>query len=495
MQIEYEPGTFGQIACDNLVVPIFEGETAASPLVKSLDAATGGFVRSALASKEFKPERNRVCRLHNPRGLKARSLLLVGAGSKQDFRPAGLRELAGTGIRAARSSFSRTVAFLCRGVPEPGLAAQLASEGALYADYESNFHKTRDREDEGVRSLRLLFEKPVPEGRAATGIHRGSVIGEATNYTRKLVDEPSNILTPSRFAELALEAATGAGLAARVLDRREMEALGMHALLAVSRGSAEPPKMVILETAAAARRRGRPPLALVGKGVTFDSGGISLKPPENMHEMKGDMAGGAAVLGAMVALARLGVRKPVLGVIPLVENMPGGRATRPGDVVRSFLGKTIEIVNTDAEGRLILADALHYARTQGAGRILDIATLTGACVVALGHVNGGMMGTDQKTMDRLRKNCPVTGEGLWQLPLCEAYRKAIRSDLADVKNVGDRWGGAITAAKFLQEFAEETPWVHLDIAGMDFERDGSPFACKGSTGFGVRTMVCLAEQL
>ncbi len=209
--------------------------------------------------------------------------------------------------------------------------------------------------------------------------------------------------------------------------------------------------------------------------------------------MKGDMAGGAAVLGAMAALAQLKPRVPVIGLIPAVENLPGGRATRPGDVVKSYLGKTVEIINTDAEGRLILADALAYARTLGAARLLDVATLTGACMVALGRVNAGMMGTDQKTMDLLRRNCPLTGEGLWQLPMDDAYRKAIRSEIADVKNLGDRWGGAITAAKFLEEFVEDTPWVHLDIAGMELETEGRPFACKGATGFGVRTLVSWLE--
>ena len=280
----------------------------------------------------------------------------------------------------------------------------------------------------------------------------------------------------------------------QVLEREELEALGMRSLLAVSRGSAEPPKLMVLRIAAREKGRERGPLtALVGKGVTFDSGGISIKPAEKMEEMKGDMAGGAAVFAAMLALARLEPRRRVLGLIPAVENLPGGRAVKPGDVVKSYLGKTIEIINTDAEGRLILADAMAYARTLGAGRILDIATLTGACVVALGSVYAGILGTDQKWIDRMRAGIPFTGEKLWQLPLDAEYRKAIRSDLADIKNVGNRSAGAITAAKFLQEFAEDVPWVHLDIAGVDIDRDGRPFACKGATGFGVRTMVSMLE--
>jgi leucyl aminopeptidase len=497
MKIEYTSADYRKIVCDLLVFPIFEGEFENSPLLKSLNAATGGVVQSAIASKELKPQMNNTLRFHNPKGLRARSLLLVGAGKKSRFSPASLRELSGSGIRVARQTQSQVIALLCRGISSSGQAAQVAAEGALYADYEVDFYKTRDKKEGNITNLKLLFEEKLSEKSVREGIRRGTIIGESTNFTRTLANEPSNVMTPSRFVERALKAASDYGLTGRVMEREEMEKLGMNALLAVSRGSAEPPKMLVLQTRNDARKgQNRKPLyALIGKGVTFDSGGISLKPPENMHEMKGDMAGGAAVLGSMIALGRLNTQAAVVALIPLVENMPGGHATKPGDIVCSFLGKTIEIINTDAEGRLIMADALAYARKLGAKRLLDVATLTGACVVALGHVNGGMMGTDQKTMDRLRKNCAITGEGLWQLPLDEAYRKAIQSEIADMKNVGDRWGGAITAAKFLQEFTENTPWVHLDIAGMDLDNNGRPFACKGATGFGVRTIVQLIESL
>jgi leucyl aminopeptidase len=276
-----------------------------------------------------------------------------------------------------------------------------------------------------------------------------------------------------------------------ILERGDMEKLGMNTLLAVARGSEEPPKLIILRIRGQRHRKGTPLYALLGKGVTFDSGGISIKPAEKMEDMKADMAGAAAVLGAMVSLAQLQPSHHVIGLIPAVENLPSGKATKPGDVVKTLLGKTVEIINTDAEGRLILADAIAYARSIGATRLIDIATLTGACIVALGMVYAGMMGTDQKLMDRLRKNCEVTGEKLWQLPLDDDYRKAILSEIADIKNVGNRWGGAITAGKFLQEFAEDTPWVHLDIAGVDLDHDGRPFAAKGATGFGVRTLTQL----
>jgi leucyl aminopeptidase len=495
MQIEFQPENYREVACDLLAYPIFEDEAADFSSLESLDRITRGAVKSALNSQEFKPELFQTCKIGRPAGLKARNLLLVGTGKKSKFEPARLREIAGVAVRVARSSACKTVAFLCRGVPSAGLASRLASEGAFYANYESDIYKTRDKEQKDIANFRPIFEQKAPQADVREGIRRGIIAGDATNFARTLANEPSNILTPTQFAERALKMGAQAGLSVRVMERDEMEKLGMHTLLAVSRGSDEPPKLIVLQSGQERdkRKKSSPRFAFVGKGVTFDSGGISIKPSDKMEEMKADMAGGAAVLGAMVALSQIRPRLSIIGLIPAVENLPSGKATKPGDVVKSYLGKTVEIINTDAEGRLILADALAYARTLGANHIIDIATLTGACVVALGHVNGGMLGTDQKTMDRLRSNCKITGEGLWQLPLDDAYRKAIRSEIADMKNVGDRWAGAITAAKFLQEFVEDTPWVHLDIAGMDLDTDGRPFACKGATGFGVRTLVQLLE--
>ncbi len=495
MQIEFRPEEYREVVCDVLALPVFEDETKEFASLEVLDNITGGVIQSVLSSREFKPELCQTCRIFRPAGLKARYLLLVGAGKKSQFEPSRLRDIAGAAVRHARSIFGKTVAFLCRGGLAPDLASRLAAEGAVYANYDADIYKTREKDQKDVESLWVLFEKKPSAEEVRESIRRGVIVGDATNFARTLANEPANILTPAQFAERALKMAAAAGLGVRIMERDEMEKLGMNALLAVSRGSEEPPKMIVLqlqEDKEQAPAQG-PVYALVGKGITFDSGGISIKPSDKMEEMKGDMAGGAAVLGAMLALAQIGARCTVIGLIPAAENLPSGKATKPGDVVQSYLGKTIEIINTDAEGRLLLADALAYAKTLGANRIIDIATLTGACIVALGHVNAGMLGTDQETMDRLRNNCKVTGEGLWQLPLDDAYRKAILSDIADVKNVGNRYAGAITAAKFLQEFVEDTPWVHLDIAGMDLEKDGRPFACKGATGFGVRTLVQLLE--
>jgi leucyl aminopeptidase len=494
MQIEFQPGECQEIACDLLACPIFEEDTADFSALKFLPKATRDSIQSAVSYGEFKPELHQTWRIGKPAGLKARNLLLIGAGNTSKFDPAKLRDIAGTAVRAAKLCRAKTVAFFSRGKDKSGTAARLATEGALYANYESDIYRTLDKENRDVEHFHILLQGKAGRSEIRDAIRKGEIVGEATNTARTLGNEPSNVLTPAQFAERAATVGAKVGLEAQVLERDEMERMGMNTLLAVSRGSEEPPKLIVLRIKSQEKRRTRSPLfALVGKGVTFDSGGISLKPSEKMEEMKSDMAGGAAVLGAMIALAQLRPRHTVIGLIPAVENLPSGKATKPGDIVKSYLGKTVEIINTDAEGRLILADAMAYARTIGATHVIDIATLTGACIVALGYVNAGMLGTDQKMMDRLRKNCSITGEKLWQLPLDDEYRKAIHSEIADIKNVGDRTAGVITAAKFLQEFVEDTPWVHLDIAGMDLERNGRPFSCKGAIGFGVRTLVYLLE--
>lgn len=491
MRIEFRSVKYPDVACDMLAYPVFEDELKDSPAQRWLDKVTRGVFNSALSSGEFKSDLHHTCRIHRPAGLKAKRLLLIGAGKKDHFNLARLREIAGTAVRGAHSASCRTLALAHRNHLPASESARVVAEGALYGDYESDTYKTRDKEGRSLESFILVSEESLPRERIEQGLRRGTIVGEATNFARVLANEPANILTPSQFTERAAAMAGQAGVDLQVLEREDMEKLGMNTLLAVSRGSDEPPKLMILRPEGQERRTKGSLYAFVGKGVTFDSGGISIKPAEKMEDMKADMAGGAAVLGAMIALGQLRPRHRVIGIIPAVENLPSGKAVKPGDVVKSYLGKTVEIINTDAEGRLILADAIAYARTLGANHIIDVATLTGACVIALGMVNAGMLGTDEKTMEHLCRNCSVTGEKLWRLPLDEEYRKAIRSDIADIKNVGNRWAGAITAAKFLQEFAEDTPWVHLDIAGMDLDHEGRPFACKGATGFGVRTLIQL----
>jgi leucyl aminopeptidase len=495
MRIEYVAKSLAEVACDMLAFPLFEEERDQLDSLKDLEKATRGMLNFVFQTGEFKGELHQTCCIHRPAGLKARRILLVGAGKKRLFDPARLREVVGTSIRSARSLRCKTVAFCQRPVPAVRFAARVVGEGAIYADFEADHYKTQDKEkeDRNIERFFLIGGAEKHRDKTEKEIKQGIIIGEAVNFARILANEPANMLTPAQLEEKAVAAGAEAGLSVQVLEREEMERLGMNMLLAVSRGSEEPPKLLIVRIKGQeAKRRGRLPMyALVGKGVTFDSGGISIKPAEKMEDMKADMAGGAAVLGAMVALAQLGTSHHVIGLIPAVENLPGSRAVKPGDVVKSYQGKTVEIINTDAEGRLLLGDALAYARTLGATRLVDIATLTGSCVIALGRVNGGMMGSDQETMDRIRRNIGITGEKLWQLPLDDEYRKAIQSEIADLKNVGGREGGVITAAKFLQEFVDDTPWVHMDIAAMDLDHEGRPFACKGATGFGVRTLVQL----
>jgi leucyl aminopeptidase len=489
MQIEFRTGNYDEVDCDLLAYPVFEAKNKAA--LKDLDRATRGVAASVIESGEFKPELCSTCMIHRPARLKARRLLLIGAGKENEFSPARLREVAGTAARAARQAKSASVAFLMCGRLPSSESARMSTEGFLYGSYESEIYKTRDPHIQTLERVDLIAPAKARRNEAEEGIRRGRIVGQAVNFARTLGNEPANVMTPSRLAEQAVAEAARSGLEVQVMECGEMENLGMNALLAVARGSVQPPKLIVLRIPGQKPKKSEPLYALVGKGVTFDSGGISIKPAEKMEDMKDDMAGGAVVLAAMSAIAELGPRHAVIGLIPAVENLPSGNATKPGDIVKSYLGKTIEIINTDAEGRLILADALAYARTLGATRLIDIATLTGACVVALGNINAGILGTDQEIIEQLRSAARITGERFWQLPIDDEYRKAIRSEIADIKNVGNRWGGAITAAKFLQEFAENTPWVHLDIAGVHLDHDGQPFAAKGSTGFGVRSLVHL----
>jgi len=493
MRIEYLAKPFIDVVCDMLAFPVFEDETEQSASLRSLAQATRGTLSLILHSGEFKAELHKTSCIHKPAGMKARRLLVVGAGKKEAFDTSKLRDVAGTVVRAARSFRCKSVGFFLRPNHPVPFAARAAGEGAIYANFESDIYKTRNKESKDVEQIFLIGGADRRRTEFQKQIEQGVIIGEATNFARTLANEPSNVLTPSQLAERAIAISDNAGLDVQILERDEMERLGMNSLLSVSRGSDEPPKLLIVRIRGQKEKpNAKSPLcALIGKGVTFDSGGISIKPSEKMEDMKSDMAGGAAVLGAMVALAQLRTAHRVIGLIPAVENLPSGRAVKPGDVVKSLSGKTVEIINTDAEGRLIMADAMAYARSLGADQLIDVATLTGACVIALGKVNAGMLGTDRRTMDRLRRNISLTGEKLWQLPLDNEYGEAIRSEIADMKNVGGREAGAITAAKFLQEFAEDVPWVHLDIAGMDLDHEGRPFACKGATGFGVRTLVQL----
>jgi len=354
--------------------------------------------------------------------------------------------------------------------------------------FEPDAYRTNNKEERRIDELILIGVGSESESAAARGIERGRIVGEALNLARDLANEPSSTLTPTRLAEHAAESANKFGLSVDVLEPARMKDLGMGALLGVARGSAEPATLIVLRYTPATAANNEV-IAIVGKGITFDSGGISIKPADGMEKMKYDMSGAAATLAAMQAIAQLKPPINVIGLMPASENMPSGTAYKPGDVLRAMSGKTIEVVNTDAEGRLILADAIAYARKLGATRIIDLATLTGAVSIALGTVNVGMMGNDQAFLDEVRESAREVGERFWQLPMDDEYRDLIKSDIADIKNSGGRYAGTITAAWFLKEFAESTPWVHLDIAGTAWENDRKPYIAKGPTGVAIRTLV------
>ncbi len=481
-----------EVSCDLLVVPVFEDDTLTD--LAGLDEAAGGEVGRARASREFRPRPNElfVTRLAGGRWQAAR-VALVGLGAAGPDSEARLRTAAARTLGAARQQRAQAVAFLLRGGMEPERAARAITEGVLLGSFEDRRFKTDDDEDAAPRVQRCDIVCP---GAALAAVEQavevGRTLGEASNRARELANAPGNMLTPRDFADQARALLADSGVAVEVLDETAVERLGMGLLLGVARGSTEPPRLIVMRheppDAPAA-----PVLGLVGKGVTFDSGGISLKPADGMEWMRSDMAGGAAVVCAMRAIGALGLRTRVIGIVPATENMPGGRATKPGDVLAGASGTTVEVINTDAEGRLILGDALWYARELGATHLVDVATLTGACVVALGKAASGLFGQPQSWVGAVQRAAGRAGERVWPLPLYEEYREQLRSETADLMNVGGREAGACTAAAFLRVFAGDTPWAHLDIAGTAWASDSRPGQAKGATGVMARTLVELAR--
>jgi leucyl aminopeptidase len=474
MKITLESRPAERIDADALIVPVFEGRPESR------------FGAADLAG-EVTGKSLELTLLHHVSGAAATRVLLAGAGKPEKFDASELRRLVGAAIRHLKSKAVKRVALAL----DPSYAspdfAQAAVEGAILGEYDPDNYKTDEKK--AVDSFTVVAE--AGDENLKRAVARGQIIGEAQNYTRALVNEPANRLTPSGVVAAAREVAAGYGLECQVLEREQMANLGMGALLGVAQGSAEPPYLIVLRYKPA-HSQSKTHLGLVGKGVTFDTGGISIKPADGMEKMKYDMAGGAAMIGAMRAIAQVRPAIPVTAFIPCVENMPGSRAQRPGDIVAAMSGKSIEVINTDAEGRLILADALTYARTQGCTHLVDAATLTGAIVVALGHLNVGLFSSDDALRDRVLRASKSEGERMWPMPLDEDYKEYLKSAFADLANVGGRWGGSITAAIFLKEFAEDTPWVHLDIAGTAYLDEAKPHLAKGPTGLPVRTLVRLA---
>ncbi len=465
------------VECDALILVGFEDQPHSGPGAELYE------------SKEFSGKPLDVALLHRPPGMKAKRLLLVGGGKADKFNAATLRKVAGTALRHLKAKSSTQIAMLLEdGFSTPEHVAA-AVEGAILGDFEPDALKSDKKDVKIVDSFTVV----VSHGDATheSAMRRGEILAESQNLTRELVNEPANRLSPTVLASRARAMAEEQGLECEILDRERMEQLGMGSLLGVAMGSAEPPAMIVLRYRPSGQT-GSAHLGLVGKGVTFDSGGLSIKPADGMEKMKYDMAGGAAMIGAMRAIAQLKPTIPVTAVIPAVENMTGSRAQRPGDIVTSMSGKTIEVLNTDAEGRLILADALTYAQRLGCTHLVDAATLTGAIVVALGHLYVGLFASDDGLREKVMQAAEAEGEKMWQMPLDPDYKDYLKSAFADLPNIGGRWGGAITAATFLKEFADPAPWVHLDIAGTAWLDDAKPYMAKGPSGVGVRTFVRLA---
>jgi leucyl aminopeptidase len=485
-----------EINAQALAVAVFKDEKANAGLLKSLDSAAGGLISRVIKNEEFAAKPGETAYFHlSGKGLKADRLLLIGCGDRDEYNATQITQMAGTAARFLRSKNAKTIAIAPRADGETEKVAQTAMVGAIMGLFEPDKYRTQNKEERRLDRITVVIEGGDKKA-VQQGAERGRIIGEAANFTRDLANEPGGHLTPTILAQRAQKVARQFGLSIDVLDQRQMEKLGMGSLLGVSRGSEEPPKLIVMkyEPGKAKRRKQNGLLALVGKGITFDSGGISLKPGENMELMKYDMTGAATVIGAMQAIAQLQPSIPVLGVAPCSENLPSGKATKPGDVLTAMTGKTIEVINTDAEGRLVLADAIAYAKKLGATQIIDMATLTGAVSIALGDVNTAILGTDQTLIDKVIEAGKSVGEKFWQLPLDAEYTNQIKSDIADIKNVGGKKAGTITAAAFLKEFAGDTSWAHLDIAGTAWGDTAQPYRSKGPTGVAVRTLIEFIEN-
>jgi leucyl aminopeptidase len=488
VKIKVGLGTLPKAPCELGALYLFEGAPL-SPIAKPIDKALDGAISALIRRGEFKPGLNRSYLLHTYGKVPVKRLLLVGLGREKDLNPDKLRQATATAAREARGLGLRglTLALWPIVLGDVSRTSQSIVEGGLLGLYRfQRFKHPEAEEKKELESITLLVEKAKQLGEARAGARRGEIISEAACFTRDLVNLPACEATPAMLAQTARDMARRLGLKVRVWRGDDLQKLGMGGIITVGRGSSNPPQFVALEYG----KKGRgDTIALVGKGVTFDSGGISIKPSKEMDRMKGDMAGAAAVLGAIRALARLKVPHHVVGLLPLAENMPSGTASRPGDIITCLGGKTVEIITTDAEGRLIVADALAYALRYKPKAIIDLATLTGACVVALGHSATGMLGNNEELKKRVKEAGVASWERVWELPLWDEYDELMKSDIADMKNAGPGVAGAIVGACFLKKFVEGNPWVHLDIAGTAWSEKSGPYWREGGTGLGVRLLV------
>lgn len=497
MNVKIKPDTADKAKADVLIVPLSHNTPlpAKSPAAQ-LDVHLDGLISEYLDSGDFTAELNQTALLRTRGRIPAPRVLLVGLGKPEAFTADHLRQASASAASSVRKLGVETMAMLLPACDlDPTDMAQVITEGTLLGLYTLKTYKSPKPEDKDhLRELRILGPDNKIQSALSKGVKRGQILAEAVALARDLANSPGNDVNPSYLADTAKRIAKETDLKCNILDEADMAKLKMGCLLGVAQGSEQPPVLISLEHNP--NGSSEAPIVLIGKGITFDSGGISIKPAANMEDMKMDMSGGAAVLGTMQALAKLNYPRRVIGMVPASENLPSGTAVKPGDILRAMSGKTVEVINTDAEGRLVLADAIAYAvETYKPERMIDLATLTGAVVVALGSEATGMMGTDDEMMERLRKAGDHSAERVWQLPLYEEYSKQIASEFADIKNVGGREAGSIIGGAFLKEFVGETPWVHLDIAGTAWTTNGNPYVPKGATGVGIRLLVDALEAM
>jgi leucyl aminopeptidase len=485
MNTKLVSGKLERISSELLVIFAFDAadkKQSSKPAIKAL--AAGSAVAKAagtiLTSGEFAAGSCETALLHDPDGFKAKRILLVGLGK---VTLPEVRKAAGVAVRFAKPRKLREVTIAIPEGLEPAAAARALVEGAYIGDFDPDTYRS-DRKDQSIEQLNIVGAGSAVEA----ALREGVILGEAQNFARSLVNEPGNVMTPTVLGQKAAEMCGQYGLQCEVYGAEKLKELKMGAFWGVAKGSLEPPALIVM-TYEPAKAPPSPVLGLVGKGITFDTGGISIKSADGMEKMKYDMAGGATMIGAMQAIAQLKPAVKVIGIVCAAENMPSGSAMKPGDIQIAMSGKSIEIINTDAEGRLVLADGLAYARQLGATHLIDAATLTGACVVALGTVNAGAFSNDDETYRHFSEATEISGERFWRLPVEDDYREFIKSNIADIMNTGgSRWGGAITAAMFLKEFAEDTPWIHLDIAGVAWTDEAKPWIAKGPSGIPVRSV-------
>ncbi len=497
MEIKVIAGDIIKIKADAIIVNFFEGMERLDGDIAAVDKALDGAISQLISQGEIKGKLNEITIVHSLGKLPTARVVVSGLGKQSELSPNKIRGAVAETCRWLRQKGIGNITTTAQGAGINNIrledAAQVVTEGALLGLYSFRKHITKEDDKLGEIKQLLIVGSNEAKPHLEEGSSKGKVLAEATNLARNMVNEPANYMTPNHMAKMAKSLAESHGLEVSVLEQGQMTELGMGALLGVAQGSRQPPKFIVLHYRGGDSAEIN--VALVGKGITFDSGGISIKSSEGLAEMKGDMAGGAAVMAAISAIAQLKPKINVTAIVPATENLPSGNALKPGDILTAMNGKTIEIITTDAEGRLILADALAYAKKFGAKFIVDVATLTGACRVALGDVCSGAFGNNQELVDKVIAAGNEAGELIWQMPMYDEYKEQNKSDVADIKNIGGRYGGAITGAKFLAEFINDTPWVHLDIAGTSLSEKERGYLVKGATGVTVRTLVNLTLSL